>query len=478
MPTNDFSTSGTIKVKNADGVLVPFHPKTKTDCIYDVQSSKSLTTVISELEEDIEVAANSGGVKVTYDEVTDGNAVQYSNESMIVEIEPIKFVYTVDTRKLSVDNNMTGFPFYASASIGYNNRSNMHINWGDGTESAYVTRLSNSYGASDIVDQNQNLVHSYETPGIYKVTVYSKSFDGYSYRNFIASEKENSPLYYFRRTLVSIDTQFPEELAISNLSSYLNNYPSLESIPKNLFQLHPEASYFGSCFIQCPSLKLIADDIFSYASNATNFRFSFRECTSLTSIPENIFEKNINSTQFGGCFYKCTSLASIPENLFKYNTSATEFGDDSIADYGTFSWCTSLTSVPENLFRYNVNASKFGNLFWHCINLTSIPENLFRYNVNATSFVRCFWGCTSLTSIPENLFRYNVNATSFSNVFLACTSLNDFTLHIGSSRVNNANNFCTLKEGANRVVYVPSGSTTETTFNAIASDLGLTIIGE
>jgi len=76
------------------------------------------------------------------------------------------------------------------------------------------------------------------------------------------------------------------------------------------------------------------------------------------------------------------------------------------------------------------------------------------------------------------LFASNTNVTNFNNAFQDCTQLTDFTLHIGSSSVSSCSSFATLKSGANRTIYVPSGSTTETTFNAVASSLGLTIIGE
>jgi hypothetical protein len=68
--------------------------------------------------------------------------------------------------------------------------------------------------------------------------------------------------------------------------------------------------------------------------------------------------------------------------------------------------------------------------------------------------------------------------TSFEHCFSICSSLTDFTLHIGSSLVSNCSYFVTKKTGTTRTIYVPNNSTTQTTFNSVASSLGLTIIGE
>ena len=145
----------------------------------------------------------------------------------------------------------------------------------------------------------------------------------------------------------------------------------------------------------------------------------------------------------------------------------------------TFKDCIHLLSIPSGLFDDNItNFNTFYGCFAECTSLTSIPQDLFKYNTTITTFANCFNNCRSFTSIPTDLFRYNTAVTSFSACFRYCSSLTDFTIHIGSSSVSTVTNFVTNKSGTTRTVYVPTGSTTQTNFNSVASSLGLTIIGE
>ena len=137
-----------------------------------------------------------------------------------------------------------------------------------------------------------------------------------------------------------------------------------------------------------------------------------------------------------------------------------------------------LVSIPSGMFDNNPDILSFDSTFAVCQSLTSIPAGLFDSNTLATGFGACFSMCSSLTSIPSGLFANNTAATGFRTCFYNCPSLNDFTLHIGSSSVSNCDIFVTSKANTTRTVYVPSGSTTQTTFNAQASSLGLTVIGE
>ena len=153
-------------------------------------------------------------------------------------------------------------------------------------------------------------------------------------------------------------------------------------------------------------------------------------------------------------------------------------GNNGNIDYGFFCGCESLESIPEDLFVNNTNITNFYCFLCGCTSLQSIPENLFANNIAATDFEGCFRGCRSLQSVPENLFINNTQVTNFKDCFMGCSSLADFTLHIGSSSVSSCSYFVTNKSGTTRTIYVPSGSTTQTTFNATASSLGLTVIGE
>lgn len=121
---------------------------------------------------------------------------------------------------------------------------------------------------------------------------------------------------------------------------------------------------------------------------------------------------------------------------------------------------------------------RLSHAFCQCANLASVPEELLSDNPDATTFEACFSGCSSLASIPQELFGVHSGATSFRDCFAGCTALGDFDIRIVSEVVEDAEGFVTQKSGASRTVRVPSGSATQTAFNAVASSLGLTVIGE
>ncbi len=456
MPINDFSTSGTIKIKNADGVLVPFHPKTKIDCIYDAQDGQPFTSILSQMEEDIETAASSGGVKVVYDEVTDENADQYSNESMIVQIEPTVWKLKFNTRlKLNdhydddYDFKTIGIPFDLSKE----NQSyiTLTVDWGDGT-------VEKILGTS-----TYNMMHTYAEHGVYTVSISSSDWKNTlilasnEITSFVPNHAEYT-MQAFKYHLKSIENELPEIKGIYLISG--NSYIS------------------GTNYSNGTPYYNTARDMFFY-------------CNQLESIPSNLFVNNPNIVNFYNCFSDC-NLNEIPEELFSNNTMATNFENCFKSSYHSSNVITNdnsqqITSIPENLFKYNTAATNFAGCFTRCP-LTSIPENLFKYNTAATNFTHCFsWITSSVCTVPENLFKYNTAATTFAYCFYetwtqlsyqyASTSGN-FTLHIGSSVVANCDSFVTKNTSKTRTVYVPSGSTTQATFNNAASNLGLTIIGE
>ena len=141
-----------------------------------------------------------------------------------------------------------------------------------------------------------------------------------------------------------------------------------------------------------------------------------------------------------------------------------------------FALCN-LSTIPAGLFNNNINATDFSSCFYGNT-IQTIPDGLFNNNVNALNFSGCFIYCSSLQSIPVNLFKNNIAITDIGYCFCECSSLGNFTVHIGSSLVSDCSGFVDKKTGTTRTIYVPSGSTTQTKFNAVASSLGLTIIGE
>ena len=314
MHKESFYANGTIKVKNADGVLVPFYPKTKTDCVYNYQTNTNLNAIISQMESDIAIAANSGGVKVTHDDINDPNFNfnQYSNQSLIIEIERVYWTITVDTRKISSDNTITAIPFNLHNQTGVT----LKVYWGDGTSSVLTPSNYSSYSS------NASL-HSYSTPGEYTIRIGNDNWEN-TYMMNVATNHTPSKrsdiinnIYYYKNTLVAL-TPLPNIKGLKTLPGYEYNSNYWSYTDTN----------FSCIFAQCSSLTAIPAGLFDNFSNVSgilNLDNCFYNCTSITSVPENIFDKCTGTTNFNQCFWQCTSLSSVPENIFKYNTEVTNF---------------------------------------------------------------------------------------------------------------------------------------------------------
>ena len=176
----------------------------------------------------------------------------------------------------------------------------------------------------------------------------------------------------------------------------------------------------------------------------------------------------VESTNFTNCFRNCSALTSVPEGLFANNPNVTNFSY-------CFYYCEALTSIPEGLFANNPNVTNFTNCFYHCSALTSVPEGLFANNPNVTNFSYCFYYCYALTSIPEGLFANNPNVTNFTNCFRNCYALT-VRVRISSAKVSQAAYFARDTK-AKGTVYVPSGSTTASTFKS-APNANVTVVEE
>ena len=298
------------------------------------------------------------------------------------------------------------------------------VDWGDGTESVLTQA---SYTEKDFTPS----AHEYAQPGVYTVRMKSAQW-GDVYIDAITAPSGDllSHLGNFRNTVIGVGI-LPMVAGINRLNSSTGR--------GTIYQGQLEGCFYG--------------------------------CANSITIPEGLFANNPAVASFGSCFGNCSGLTSIPEGLFANNPAVTDF---SWCFYG----CPSLTSIPEGLFANNPAVTDFSWCFYGCPSLTSIPEGLFANNPAVTTFFVCFLGCSSLTSIPEGLFANNTAVTDFLNCFEGCAGLNNFTLRIGSPSVSSAGSFVTQKAGTTRIIYVPAGSITETTFNSVAADLGLTIIGE
>ena len=364
--------------------------------------------------------------------------------------------FTVNTAATASGEKKTGIPF----NLYGQNGAVLNVDWGDGTTSRLTVADYASQGDSSAS------VHEYETAGIYIVLVESKSWEKISILSCTQSSQITTPtsanvsLYWWRRTLTSIDSPVPSMAG-------RNNYANLSS---TTWTHSSNESILGSLFHFCEKISSLCAGVFDKLSYSTIANYTFRSCKSLTSLPVGVFDECINVTSFQGCFRDCIAL-TISSGLFDKNINAQDFSN-------CFYGCTALLEIPSGLFSKCTLATTFNYCFYKCSKLTELPEGLFDNNIVATNFSQCFSSCSRLTSVPSNLFVHNTAATGFSNTFNSCSALTDFSLHIGSSNVTTASDFVTAKSGANRIVYVPSGSTTQTTFNGVASTLGLTIIGE
>ena len=298
---------------------------------------------------------------------------------------------------------------------------------------------------------------------------------------------------------------FENHSNVTNFSSCFSFCHSLQLVPTGLFNNCTAVTDFSCCFYRCYSMQSIPAGLFDSCTAVTNFASCFYNCYSMQSIPAGLFDSCTAVIYFGSCFNGCSSIASIPAGLFDNNTAATSFyscfaynsitsipsglfdNNTAVTDFkGCFAQCKKLSTIPNDLFKYNVNVTQISttssnsdmHLFEECISLKSIPEHLFDSFTNVTLFNKCFYGCSSLQSIPSGLFVNNTAVTSFSNCFYYCSALNDFTLTIGSSLVSSASSFVTKKTGTTRTLYVPESSTTYTTFNNLASTLGLAIVAQ
>jgi len=266
-----------------------------------------------------------------------------------------------------------------------------------------------------------NLIHTYATAGTYQITVLSSNWSDYKFMavDFVDGSDPSSSdpvIQTFRDKLVSLDAPMP-----------------------------PVAN--------------------------TDLIYWFQYCQHLTTINSHLFDNLPNVTSAKGCFARCESLTTVPEGLFAKNTAITSFSE-------CFKNCFGLQTIPAGLFANNTAAADFSSCFdWNKV-LQSIPAGLFANNTAATNFRYCFGDCYAIQTIPENLFASNTIVTNFYGCFYDCNSLGGFTIHIGSSLVAYADNFVKSKSGTTRIVYVPSGSTTQTTFNNYASSLRLTVRGE
>ena len=351
----------------------------------------------------------------------------------------------------------TGIPFNLSEDAGVT----LTVDWGDGNTS---TLTSADYTASD----SSASVHEYADAGTYTIKIYCDDWDslhilGLNSNALASSSGATASLYWWKQTLRTLDSSIPK---VAGMVTYANTSSDTLTIRNDSF---------AYLFCNCTRLASTPSDLFSKNTTITTFASCFRSCSSLSAPDADLFKYNTAVTTFTYCFANIGSLtfATVPADLFKYNTQVTDFSY-------CFYYNTFLNTIPSTLFATCTAVTTFSSCFMGCSSITSIPAGLFDHNVAVTSFSSCFASCSKLVTIPVDLFKYNTVVTSVSSCFASCSTLGSFSIRIGSSSVSRtgARSFVSKKSSATRTVYVPSNSTTQTSFNSVASNLGLTIIGE
>lgn len=274
--------------------------------------------------------------------------------------ETDEWQFTIDTEATTTGEKKTGIPFNLYGQTGVE----LTVDWGDNTTS---TLTPSDYTSSDSTAS----VHEYALAGEYTITVASSNWnDTYllSLTSTITSENDtNTSIYWFRRTLTSINQKLP---SVKDCAFYS------------------------------------AQNSLSFVTNDKSFYDVFRDCTHLQLIPEGLFDNNPSIRTLSGTFRNCSSLISIPIGLFDKNTAVYNFGN-------CFSGCTSLTSVPAGLFYKNTAVSSFGSCFSGCTLLADFTLNIGSALVTSiTDFVIRKSGTTRIINVPANSATY----TAFSNV--------------------------------------------------------------
>lgn len=83
-----YYAKGTIKIMNANGELVAFHPKTRTQYVSSASSVGTVEDDFDRIAEKIEIASTAGAVKLMEEMPTDENTAEYPNGTFIGYLFP------------------------------------------------------------------------------------------------------------------------------------------------------------------------------------------------------------------------------------------------------------------------------------------------------------------------------------------------------------------------------------------------------
>lgn len=400
-----------------------------------------------------------------------------------------------------------------------------------GTDTSTVQTGSNDITPSNTSNRNKHLAYWKQTlisvdssikniPGILE---YTKVAPGANDANFINNSAHC--IFYKCKKLVNVTPKvFMHLTSFTSFFSAFENVDSLVVIPTGLFAYNTAVTAFNRCFYQMANLEVVPSSLFQNCPNALDFTYLFCRSPKLVRIPKGIFDYNINAKIFTDIFHKCSALTEIPEDMFKYNTAATAFQSAfrdtniDIIPYGLFdgcsnvttfqqcfnacknlksipkdifincnkvenmsncfSSCTSLKTLDADVFKGLTNVTNFANVFTSCTGLTSLPDSIFQYSNKVTTFNAAFQSCSNITNVPTSILLGKNDVTNVGNCFASCNKIGNVEIHITSKKISNCSTFIPKRTGYTRTIYVPNNSTTKTKFDAVASTLGLTVIGE
>ena len=294
--SNDFYAKGTIKVRNQDYVSVPFMPNTDTENVVN-DSGNTLKTVISNLEQRTTAAAQKGGIKVMYEEPDAENTTEFSAKTLIGYVLPEEWKFTVNTEASQTGSRKSAVPLNLFGQINGTNAI-VDVDWGDGTTS---TLQKSQYTAQD----SSASVHEYAEVGTYQITVTSQEWRNLFFLTYLgsgqiendntsASDPMTSAVYWFRRTLVSVDTPLPK----MNGRCHNNTSTTIMWTPTN----------FNYIFLQCTHLQKVCADLFIHNTHGTNFAGMFAACSSLEKVPVRLYKGCTECIDLRQIFYGCSLL--------------------------------------------------------------------------------------------------------------------------------------------------------------------------
>lgn len=419
MADSKLYATGTIKVANVNGELVPFSPAIDSEKVSDAAANKSLESILLETDSAIQHAAKFNDAVQVFDSEPSNSVYESSpNDRMFIVMESDTWELTVKSTYGTTSYNYPSSGYYSAIpfDLAYQTGAQLNVDWGDGTKS---TLTASNYSSSD--DPRSSL-HKYvqdSGPTIHKITISSPDFGQTALFSMTGEINSNSkklaaPLRAFRDSLVSVDSPIPAV--------------------KGTYVCSPTYTSMYSSYLETNVL-----------------RFLFYDCINLESICAGLFDNHPNATNFSYIFGLSTTQGTIAK----------------------------LETLPLKLLYRNASAQNFTYAFAGRA-MKTLPEDLFKYATSQLSLAYAFDSLSTaypMESIPSNLFLYDKNISSLSNLNLHC---NEFEIRIGSKNVASATDFMKVTSSMNpekRIVYVPKDSTTHASLNSVAEVQKLTVVG-